>query len=384
MGNVDYNFRAGLFTRKSTLKEHVSKLANAHTSLFGEIDVSKLVLDKEAVNILTSACGLIKTILDRKETSGKPLYVAMGENHIVSAHILSHMLVIKGLLAEDVKISLGLEGRKPYVEAFFIDDVRHTANSGLREKMVRDYFNSNNLVLNYNFFCSSNSAPYSMKLLNNFLLQQSASDNLSVKLTDAPLVISKDGQETDYLDIRNKFTAAMTGERTEVSALSADGLEIRNLHMVNELSGYDTDIVTLQIAGSVHIDRKLSSIFKDSKTLLDFADEAEFDAIGHIPYHRDIRRHAPEYPDRNIMQQDNIYISPSISNRIFKWAKAPSLDDLIDHGEEIEWANDKMQLLGMEDVIAGGMLDVTRKQTDDLSKHINEAAKFSRDTYHIG
>ncbi len=384
MGNVDYNFRAGLFTRKSTLKEHASKLANAHTSLFNEIDFSKLVLDKGAINILTSACGLIKIILDRKEKSYKPLYVAMGENHSVSAHILSHMLVIKGLLAEDIKVSLGLEERKSYMEAFFIDDVRYAANSDLRESRIRDYFNSNNLVLNYNFFCRSNCAPYSLKLLSNFLLQQSASDNLSVKLTDAPLVVGEYGQETDYLDIRNKFIAARAGERIEVSALDGDGVDIRNGYMVNELSESDPDIVTLQITGNIHIDKKLSSIFENSKTLLDFADEAGFDAIGHISYHKDIKKYAPEYPDRKTVYQDNVYISPSSSKKIFKWDKAPSLEDLIKHGEEIEWADDKMQLLGMGDVIAGGILDINSKHTEDLNNHIDEAAKLAQDAYHIG
>ncbi len=377
MGNIElnYDFRASSNTDRAELKSHIDKLAIAHASLFEDIDTKNLALDREAVNILTYSCGVIKAIIDLKNHSDKPIYAALGEDHTSPAHRLSHMLVVKGLEAEGINLSIGLEDSNKTVKFVFLNKCAKELGRDFDEDIASKYFDKHDLALGNLLYKNTTKAPYSNKILKEFLLQHREKHSCSVKLTDAPLILDDRGYETYYLDLKGKQT----------SIIFREGTEKRNDYMVNEMTGAGKDVAALQITGIFHIDDASSPMFLNKGTLLDFADKVGFEAIGSITLCKGYTPNAFTYPNVDFKNQGKLRISPSISEERFRWLFPPSVRDIVNDGREIEYLDPKMKLFGMGAVVESGLVNIHNRREDNMLEHIEnirDIVKQSRAQYY--
>ncbi len=362
-GKINYDFRASSTTRLVDIARHISVLSDEYPQLFNDIDVRALMIDVEALNILTYSCGVVRSIMDLKMQDGKqPIYVALGEDHRLPAHSLSHMIVMKALLQQGEQLSVGLEYREQAAKRFFLEECRHILKDDFDEDVASNYFDENDLSLSVLIQSNSKNAPYSKKILNEFLLQH-RSDNggiCSVKLTDASLVIDGSGMESHLLDVEGS---------QNISAFSYNGKHIRNKYMVEQIKQVNSNIennedniITIQISGSRHV-------YIDT-SLQEFAQKAGFNAMGSVASSK--AKSCCTVP----FSKPKLNIAPDISDKGYRWKTFPKSEQITSDSPEVVYLTPKLNLFGMGEFIKETALDLDNKYYNELLGHIENIRKI--------
>jgi len=381
MRKINYDFRASalasnLFSRwreAVRTKIHLKQLAPEFPSLFNDIDINKLKIDAEAVNILTAACETISIILDAKNKSDKPVYAALGEIHNMPAHMLHHMLVIKGVSDRGASLSIGREYPEAPPRQCFMGKVKQMLGPEYCEETASQYFDHNDLAPQMLPLYSSPDSSYSFIMLNQILLEQRTSNDVTVKLTDAAC-----SADVKYLDDHDEDVQKYADGHTKIESTSVDGMRIRNQTMVKNMPMGD---VMIQISGSglVDDDNPRNHIRLNADTLIAFAKNAGFEPVGRILHRtKSSKMNAELYPDKVFENQEYLSAAAMFSNVMFKYSDAPSLRWLEKDGREISYVNTKMDVLGMGDVCDIDLVEFRQRAIDAFYQHVNAVCDITR------
>jgi len=159
------------------------------TNMYGvQIDIDGAQIDEEAAAILHSATQAVKAILDRRaalDREGKkdtPLIVLAGETHSMPAHLVHHMLVLKGLAKSGEKVVFGYEEQYNVLSRPFFKFTDRQPDPAITQ-YLQAHDQDGTLALQYcSSFLGTSNADHSENILCRYLWRRR---KIPVRFTDA-------------------------------------------------------------------------------------------------------------------------------------------------------------------------------------------------------
>lgn len=255
-----------------------------------QIDIQRVeFIDPEAADILKSAIKTVKTILDkraeldRKGHQGQTLYVMAGESHDNSAHILHHLLVIKGLQEAEDKMTVGIELPYNSVSDYMIDEYLDgiakvdPSSRAFHKNMYKNDARFRGAVeMLYKASSSTDTADYANKTLSTNMFKMIAESNgdFIAMFNDTARrykidAIGKPSLHNIFLDAADPDTANIMKKAVKkvddnMRAISTEGMYVRSFFMAQRLYNTATkhkSRIALQLCGQHHVN---GDMYRDS------------------------------------------------------------------------------------------------------------------------
>lgn len=226
-------------------------------------------VDPEAADILSSAVKTVKTILKKREEldqqgqKDQTLYVMKGEVHNRPAHMLHHMLVLKGLYEAGEKVFTGIELPADRVDDAFLDAyLKKYAKAddktlpALRDIYRKQAYFRGSVDLFMNLSAQYTYADYAQKTLTYNLLKMHVDGQgqfLGMN-TDA----SRKGDNLNASDpkVADLMNRAFKKIDHNMSLVEREGMMLRNRHMAERLYSVaqkHKSRIAVQLCGMAHV-----------------------------------------------------------------------------------------------------------------------------------
>ena len=235
-----------------------------------DIDIAVVdFVDPEAAAILSDAVKTVKAILKRREEldrmgqKDQTLYVMKGEVHDRPAHMLHHMLVLKGLNEAEGKVLAGMELPVDSVDGYYLDSyLRRIAKAkpaeipALKQIYRKNAYYRSVVDLSSSLDSRYLHADYAQKTLSYNMLKMAldGKGRFIALNTDA----SRDARNINIQDPKNRDLMMKLFNKVEpnISTTSAKGMLIRNQHMAQRLYSVaqkHKSRIAVQLCGMAHV-----------------------------------------------------------------------------------------------------------------------------------
>ena len=317
--NIDYNFRASDKTDPETTKQHLCRLGMGHTYMLKDVNIDKLKLDSEAINILTAACETVALAIEASKKN-KPFFLSIGEQHNMPAHYIHHMLTIEGLERAGIDFKVSCEYKENAIKYSYLKSLKEMLGDHFNLIKAMKCYRNSDINLRMLFQTNFGMAPYSNKVLNNFLID--TNKNKTVGLTDAPRFLVN-GKYSVFFDIRspgvrralsylnpdNYFSKLLKNGKIPLIPFKSEfGMAVRNIFTVMQAVKAPSNVV--HIAGRAHVD-DIDPENANKNVLSVYADYFDFHPVDRVlltPEHD--ATSAQLYPD--ILFPNKSFLSPAI------------------------------------------------------------------------